>query len=97
MITVAPQQSMLDIALQHAGGAEAVFELAGTNTISITDDLGIGQQLVATPILSKEVTNYYAVHNICPATAITNDTINEILGDGEGIEFWAIEYDFVVS
>ena len=85
MITVAPKQSLLDIALQHAGGAEAVF------------DLGIGQQLVATPILSKEVTNYYAVHNICPATAITNDTINEILGDGEGIEFWAIEYDFVVS
>ena len=46
MITVAPKQSLLDIALQHAGGAEAVFELAGTNTISITDDLGIGQQLV---------------------------------------------------
>ena len=97
MITVAPQQSMLDIALQHAGGAEAVFQLARQNNLSITDDLNVGQQLAPATILSKEVTNYYAVHNICPATAITNDTINEILGDGEGIEFWAIEYDFIVS
>lgn len=97
MITVASKQSVLDLALQYCGGLEAAFELARLNDISITDDLSVGQQLAMPAILSKDVTNYYSVNDICPATAITIDAINEIVGDGEGVEFWAIEYDFIVS
>lgn len=97
MITVTSQQSTLDLALQHCGSMEAAFDLAVLNGLSITDDLADGQQLDIPAALSKDVTNYYAVHDIRPATAITTEAINDIIGSGEGIEFWAIEYDFVVS
>lgn len=97
MITVTSQQSTLDLALQHCGSLEAAFDLALLNNVSITDDLLDGQKLDIPAALSKDVTNYYAVHDIRPATAITMEAINEIIGSGEGVEFWAIEYDFVVS
>lgn len=97
MITVTSQQSTLDLALQHCGSLEAAFDLALLNNVSITDDLLDGQKLDIPAALSKDVTNYYAVHDIRPATAITTEAINEIIGSGEGVEFWAIEYDFVVS
>jgi len=89
-------QTLLDIALQMYGSAEAVFALAAANGISITDDLetGVRLQVPATsPAMQRRVVEYYAVNNICPATAIDdNETIIP-----EGIEFWAIEYDFTVS
>lgn len=97
MITVTSQQSALDLALQFCGGLEAAFDLALRNDISITDDLQDGQQFEVPAIVSKDVTNYYSIHDIRPATAITTDAINEIIGTGEGVDFWGIEYDFVVS
>ena len=97
MITVTSQQSTLDLALQHCGSLEAAFDLALLNNVSITDDLLDGQKLDIPAALSKDVTKYYAVHDIRPATAITTEAINEIICSGEGVEFWAIEYDFVVS
>lgn len=97
MITVTSQQSTLDLALQYCGSLEAAFDLALLNNVSITDDLSGGQQLDVPAALSKDVTKYYAVNDIRPATAITIEAINEIIGSGEGIGFWAIGYDFVVS
>ena len=45
-ITVLHNQSLLDLALQHTGTIESVFEFAEANTINITDDVQAGKTLV---------------------------------------------------
>lgn len=95
---ITSDQSLLDVAIQHSGSFEAVFDIAMQNGISLTDDTTPGQtiQLADEPD-NADVTDYYAVNDLHPASAITQDQIFDILGQGEGIEFWGIEFDFVVS
>lgn len=95
--TITERQSLLDIALQHSGSMEAAFEIALLNELSLTDDLAAGTQVVLPENDgNKEVANYYAVNDLRPASAITQVEINDTLNIGEGVEFWAIEYDFEV-
>ncbi|MCQ2313282.1 MAG: hypothetical protein MJZ84_07550 [Paludibacteraceae bacterium] len=97
MITTLSHQSILDLSLQHCGSLEAAYALADGNGVSISDDLITGEQLLAPKVMDKDVTLHYGVNSIQPATHITNAEINDILSIGEGIEFWAIEFDFMVS
>lgn len=97
MITALSHQSILDLSLQHCGSLEAAYALADGNGISISDDLATGEQLLTPEVIDKDITLHYGVNDIQPATHITNAEINDILGIGEGIEFWAIEFDFIVS
>ena len=95
--TITERQSLLDIALQHSGSMETAFEIALLNELSLTDDLAAGTQVVLPENDgNKEVENYYAVNDLRPASAITQAEINDTLNIGEGVEFWAIEYDFEV-
>jgi hypothetical protein len=86
-------QSVLDVAVQKCGAAEAALALAIRNEVSITEELSIGKEIVLSEVVNKNIAAYYANKNLSPATGIT--TNGELLD--EGIEFWAIEYDFVVS
>ena len=45
-ITALHNQSLLDLALQHTGTIESVFEFAEANSINITDDVQAGKTLV---------------------------------------------------
>lgn len=89
-------QSILDIAIQESGSAESAFDLAMKNELSPSDVLTIGQELFDVDVAKKEIVRQYSLKEIFPATAITNAQFTETLG-GEGIEFWGIEYDFIVS
>lgn len=97
MITALSHQSILDLSLQHCGSLESAYALAEGNGISVTDDLTTGAQLSTPEVMDKDVTLHYGLNSIQPATHITNAEINDILNIGEGIEFWAIEFDFIVS
>ena len=68
-ITVRNNQSLFDIALMVSGSAEAAFDIALENNLSITDALTAGQVLKFTgkPI-NKRVVDYYATNNVRPAT-----------------------------
>ena len=44
-VVVLHNQSLLDLALQHTGTIESVFELAMLNNLSITDDVVAGKVL----------------------------------------------------
>jgi hypothetical protein len=88
-ITVTQGQSFFDIAIQHAGAPEAAIQLAEINGMSITETLATGQTLEPVNISNKRVYNYYTANNIKPAT--------DCSAIEEGIEFWYVEYDFVVS
>lgn len=97
MITVTSRQGLFDVALQYCGAMEAAYDIATLNGISLTDDLTNGQQLDITASVDNDNRQYYEVNDIKPATSITTAEIYEILGEGEGIEFWRIEYDFEVQ
>ncbi|MBQ9751422.1 MAG: hypothetical protein IJV81_01140 [Paludibacteraceae bacterium] len=96
MILPKNRQSMLDIAMEHSGTTEAAWDIAQTNGLSLTDDLKLEPMLKPAITNQRIVTNFLTLRH-SPATGITNAEINQQLGAGEGIEFWAIEYDFVVS
>lgn len=99
IIDVLTGQSLFDLAIQKLGSVEGVFELAEKADVSLTDELAVGVLLNA-PVdpADRQVADYYKANRIIPATAITKDNTS---GGGdilmEGIEFWAIEYDFIVS
>jgi hypothetical protein len=89
-VKVLNNQSLFDVAIQHAGAPEAAFELAAKNGLSITDELATGSLLAGVDVVNKVVANYYSTRKLQPATGITDDAIEE------GIEFWYVEYDLVV-
>lgn len=69
MITVLPNQTLLDIAIQEYGTAEAVFLLAQENRMSPTERLSVGMELKRPDvILNKDMENYCKANRVSPAT-----------------------------
>jgi len=97
MITVTSGQNLLDVAVEHCGAVEAAYELAMANGMSLTDDLANGSSLGEVECQDPDVTLFFEVNDIQPASGITTDEINNRLGIGEGVEFWRIEMEFEVQ
>lgn len=94
-VIILHNQSILDIALQHTGSVENAFALALANGLSLTDDLAVGNWLMADSQelnANKEILNYYQSKNIQPATAIT-----AVVEQPQGISYWAISTEFIIS
>ncbi len=91
-------QSLLDLALQHTGTIESVFELAEANSINITDDVRAGAPLYLGEGLGvrNEILGYYTAKNLQPATAFSKED-EQVFERLEGISIWAINLDFIVS
>ena len=91
-------QSLLDLALQHTGTIESVFELAKDNALNITDDVQAGTPLYLGEGLGvrNEILGYYTAKNLQPATAFSKED-EQVAKRLEGISIWAINLDFIVS
>ena len=88
-------QAWIDMCMQEIGNEERLFDLADLNDVSITDDIAAGTAILSIAEARKEIVR--VLQRVKPASRIRpeNDTdTGEIM---EGIEFWAIEFDFVVS
>lgn len=98
IVTVLHNQSLLDLALQHTGTIESVFELAKDNALNITDDVQAGTPLYLGEGLGvrNEILSYYTAKNLQPATAFSKED-EQVFERLEGISIWAINLDFVVS
>lgn len=98
IVTVLHNQSLLDLALQHTGTIESIFEFAEANTINITDDVQAGKTLVlpAEAFTNKDILGYYTAKNLQPATAFSKED-EQVFERLEGISIWAINLDFVVT
>ena len=97
-ITALHNQSLLDLALQHTGTIESVFEFAEANSLNITDDVQAGAPLYLGEGLGvrNEILSYYTAKNLQPATAFTKED-EQVFERLEGISIWAINLDFIVS
>jgi len=98
IITALHNQSLLDLALQHTGTIESVFELAEANNLNITDDVQAGAPLYLGEGLGvrNEILSYYTAKNLQPATAFSKED-EQVFERLEGISIWAINLDFIVS
>lgn len=99
-IVILHHQSLLDLAIQHTGAVENAFDLALQNNRSITDDLESGSSLITNgdwlkANSNKDILSYYQAKKIQPATAISGDYSAE--NSLQGIDYWAIQMDFIVS
>jgi len=89
-------QSIFDLSAQHCGGVEASLAMAILNGVSVTDTLAAGIAISTPDPVDKDIQNYYQSKGLTPATSITTLDESQTIAD-EGIEFWAIEVDFIVS
>ena len=107
-VTALHNQSLLDLALQHTGTIESIFELAEANSLNITDEVQAGAPLTVPPLgkgaRNADILAYYTAKNLQPATAFTKFESNsqpkedeQVFERLEGISIWAINLDFVVS
>lgn len=68
---VLENQSLFDIAIQECGSAEAAYDIAKLNGLSVTDELTPGQELNIPTPENRNIASYYRQRNIKPATAST--------------------------
>jgi hypothetical protein len=77
-LTVQHNQSMLDLAIQYAGSAQAAVFLAMENGRSISEDITIGGELKYTslPIFSRSIIDNFERNGIVVATGNTKTIRN---------------------
>ncbi len=84
-------QSLFDLAIQMCGSIESVFELAQISNLSVTDMPETGTLIESRIIADQDIYDYYRERGIKPVTGSRQDE------NAEGIGFWSIEKDFIVS
>lgn len=94
-IRVLDGQSLFDIAIRRCGDAKAAYAIAELNGLSITEPLMAGQALEIPEPYDKDVSGYFSSRNIEPATALTADVFDSV--EDEGLDFWIVEVDFIIS
>jgi hypothetical protein len=95
-IAVRNNQNLIDIAFQEAGSLEGLIDLMKLNGLSVTQVLNAGQALTF-QMDDRYLTDtlaYIKGKNLRPATGRTAVEGVEYL---EGIDYWAIQEDFIVS
>ena len=97
-VTVSYGQTWLDIAMQELGDVERVMELTLLNGRSLTDSLQAGEVLNVPDfdVSKRRLIQLFANSANKPASGESFNA-DDAVSIGEGIEFWAIENDFVVS
>lgn len=91
LVKVYALQTVLDIAAECAGSVEEVLSYAALLGMALTDDLTPGSSITKPAVINPQMVKRLA--GLYPATGISN-TEAELL---EGIGYWAIGLDFIVS
>ncbi|RWX00907.1 hypothetical protein [Flavobacterium cerinum] len=86
-------QSFFDKVLELTGSIENSFDMSLANDSSLTDDLAIGDEILATTVTNKAVIAIWSGLNE-PATMITD---NSVVAPPSGIGYMQIGTTFKVS
>lgn len=84
-------QTLQDMAIQYCGRLDALSELAILNNLALTQEIVAGQELILPEISDKRVEVVFRTGSYFPAAG------NNFNQDFDGIGFWGIEFDFIVS
>ena len=97
-VEVLDGQTLVDIAAQELGDIDRVFEIAQLNEMNITDELTAGQEILVPDFeISKgNMVDLFADKANAPASSITESEGEDVVPQ-EGIDYWAIENDFVIQ
>ena len=92
----APGQRWIDICLQCTGEEEALFELAMANGVGITDPLTAGTTFVT---IEGDISKSALASLLSgrPPASAWPDTATSPGQVDEGLEFWALEDDFIIT
>jgi len=93
-ITVDQGQSLIDIAIQHAGDISAMFDIALVNDLSPTDDIVPGTQLIIPYVVDANLVQYLADKNYVPATGLS---LEDQQAEKGGISYMGITRTFKVG
>jgi hypothetical protein len=100
-VIVLDNQDFFDLAVIYCGSADAAYEFALLNEMSVSAELTAGTKLKKPAVVNTKIQNYYKTKGLQPATG---STISGGTGGGgetpsgeQGIGYWAIEVDFIVS
>ncbi len=93
MVKVLHKQSLADIATQHLGDANAVFDLCIVNDLSTCDEVDVATVLQLPTTTNKQVVAYFSTNKIIAASAFVDSKTTA----QKGIGFWRIGLDFKVS
>lgn len=85
-------QTAIDIALQECGAIEAVVGICLTNDITIYDAIGAGVKVETVAVIDINVVQQFMIEKRKPASFHGN-----IVEDYDGIDYWIIEDDFIIS
>lgn len=85
-VKVMENQTLHDIAVRYTGSAVNAYVIAALNNLSATDELSPGMELEVPEADVKPVASYFENQNLQPATVAQ-----------DGIEYFGIEYDFVIE
>jgi len=97
-VTVQDGQTIIDIAIQELGDPGRIFEIAALNNMSITDLLVVGSQITVPDYdqTKKEIVKIFSNQSNKPASGYFRNGANDPVIK-EGIDYWAIRNDFIVS
>jgi len=91
-VAVSPGQNIYDIAVQEYGSIEGILKFRENSEFSFTQDINPGDRIeVPGEVVNRNVQEFLKLY---PKIATGNNFSENIL---EGINYWAIEVDFVVS
>ncbi|WP_395974285.1 LysM peptidoglycan-binding domain-containing protein [Chryseobacterium cucumeris] len=93
-VIVKQGQSIQDIAIIYTGTIDTCFEIAKLNTISIMDNLIVGQSIIVPDPTSKKGQILFNEKKM-PATEIIELSVE--VNPLSGINYWAIEETFEVQ
>lgn len=86
-------QSFIDMVYQETGSFEGIVEAAVLSGKSITEDIEIGEIILTEKVVNSSMKNILQKRK--PATAIRQElSTDEQL---QGIDYWIIGTDFIVS
>lgn len=89
------RQSLIDIALQTAGGMEAAFDLSVKNDLALSEALAREAELETVPAVDNLILSRYAARNVRPATELSAEDI--AAAPYGGIGYMGVEIDFMVN
>ncbi|HUH35150.1 MAG TPA: hypothetical protein VL022_04890 [Moheibacter sp.] len=97
-VTVLNNQTVFDLAIRYCGSPLAAFQIANANAIPVTKKLSAGSKIMIPSIdnTDNNVVDHYRGTYHQPATA-WDEKRTAIPPKLEGISYWAIGIDFVVS